>query len=267
MKNIIRTGIGMLGLAVVLTASSVVFIRAHASNVVSTGSAASEVRPVTASIVNIVLSGPIDLALKQATTPELLVKGDAKLVSRVTTRLEGNTLYVGTRGIYISVGKTEQSRIELSLPNLEKLQTSGSGDAVIKGFKGNKLEVSLHGSGNINLDGEYQQVFASLNGSGDLNLGVGNSDLLELTSNGSGDSIVKGQVKNFNVKISGSGDLKASALKSAVVNLNSTGSSSSKVFASQEIKLKVTGSGDVHVMGNPAKRNVERMGSADVHWE
>ena len=267
MNSIIRTGVGMLGLAVVLTASSVVFIRAHANTVAVAGSAASEVRPVTANIVNVILSGPIDLALKQAATPELLVRGDAKLVSRVTTRLEGNTLYIGTRGIYISVGKTEQTKIELSLPNLEKLQTSGSGDAVIKGFKGNKLEVSLQGSGNINLDGEYQQVSASLNGSGDLNLGLGNAELLELASYGSGDSIVRGQVKSFNARLTGSGDLKASALKSVAVNLNSTGSSSSKVFAVQEIKLKVTGSGDVHVMGNPAKRNVERSGSADVHWE
>ncbi|MFZ6745716.1 head GIN domain-containing protein [Undibacterium sp. JH2W] len=267
MKNIIRTGIGMLGLAVVLTASSVVFIRAHASTVVSAGSAASEVRPVNASIVNIVLSGPIDLTLKQAVTPELLVKGDPKLVAKITTRLEGNTLYIGTRGIYISVGKTEQSKIELSLPNLEKLQSSGSGDASIKGFRGNKLELLVQGSGNVSLDGEYQQVFANVHGSGDLALGLANSDVLELNVHGSGDSIIKGQAKTFNAKLTGSGDLNASSLKSAQVNLNSTGSANSRVFASQEIKLKLMGSGDVHVSGNPAKRNVERMGSGDIRWE
>ena len=269
MKNIIRTGIGMLGLAVVLTASTVIFMRAHASPIVAiaSGSAASEVRPVTANIVNIVLSGPIDLQLKQSATPELLVKGDAKLVSRITTRLEGNTLHIGTRGIYISVGKTEQSKVELSLPNLEKLQSAGSGDAIVKGFRGNKVEIAIQGSGNVSFDGEYAQVFANSHGSGDFKLGLASSELVDLTSYGSGDSIIKGQVKQLNVKLTGSGDLNASALKSNQVLLNSMGSSNSKIFASEEVKLKLMGSGDVQVFGKPVKRNVERMGSGEVRWE
>lgn len=269
MKKIIRTGIGLLGLAVVLTASTVVFMRAHAGTVAASegGSAASEVRPVDASIVNIVLNGPINLNMKQASTPEMLVKGNAKLIARVTTRVEGNTLYIGTRGIYISVGKTEQSRVELSLPNLEKMQLLGSGDASVRGFHGNKIDISMQGSGNVMFDGEFQQVFANLLGSGDLNLGLGNSELVELNINGSGDSIVKGQAKMLNAKLTGSGDLNAALLKSAQVNLNSLGSATSKVFASQEVKVKLLGSGDVHVLGNPAKRNVERLGSGDVRWE
>ncbi|MCH8621865.1 head GIN domain-containing protein [Undibacterium sp. TS12] len=268
MKNIIRTGIGMLGLAVVLTASSVVFIKAHAGNVVasSSGSAASEMRPVNASIVNIILSGPIDLSLRQATTPELLVKGDGKLVSRVTTRLDGNTLHIGTRGIFIAVGRTEQTRVELSLPNLEKLQSSGSGDSNIKGFHGNKVEILMQGSGNVVFDGDFQQVLANIHGSGDLNLGLGNTDMLELNVNGSGDSVIKGQARQFTARLNGSGDLNATSLKSAQVNLSSTGSADSRVFASQEIRLKLMGSGDVHVSGNPAKRIVEKMGSGEVSW-
>lgn len=269
MKNIIRTGVGLLGLAVVLTASSVVFMRAHASTVAVNegGSAASEIRPIDASVVNVVLNGPINLNLKQTGTPEMLVKGSSKLIARVTTKVEGNTLYIGTRGIYISIGKNEASRVELSLPNLEKLQLLGSGDASVKGFHGNKMDISMQGSGNVMFDGEFQQVSASLQGSGDLNLGLGNSDIVELNMNGSGDSTVKGQARLLNAKLTGSGDLNTTLLKSAQVNLNSTGSANSKVFASQEVKIKLLGSGDVHVQGNPAKRNVERLGSGDVRWE
>ncbi len=269
MKSILRTGACLLGLAVVLTASSVIFIKAHAATASGSesGGSASEVRTINASIVNVILSGPINLNLKQGATPELLVKGDPKLVSRVTTRLEGNTLHIGTHGIYISIGKTEQSRVELSLPSLEKLHFTGSGDASIKGFRGNKLDIGMQGSGNVQFDGEFQQVSANLLGSGDLNLGLGMSDVVEINLNGSGDSVIRGQTRVLNARLTGSGDLNAASLKSGQVNLNSTGSSTSKIFASQEVKIKVLGSGDVHVQGNPAKRSVERMGSGEVRWE
>ncbi|MFZ6760564.1 head GIN domain-containing protein [Undibacterium sp. Ji50W] len=269
MKNIIRTGAGMLALSVILTGASVVFIKAHAANVAtaSGGSAASEARPVNATVVNVVMHGPVDLILKQASTPEMLIRGDAKLVSRITTTIEGNTLHIGTRGIYISIGKTEQTKVELSLPNLEKLQLSGSGDASIKGFRGNKMDISVNGSGDVNFDGDFQQVNAGLHGSGNLNLNLGNSDTVELSVNGSGDSVIKGQSKVLNARLNGSGDLNAVSLKSAQVFINSVGSSSARVFASQEARLKLTGSGDVHVFGNPGKRNVERAGSGEVRWD
>ncbi|MFZ6658527.1 head GIN domain-containing protein [Undibacterium sp. TJN19] len=269
MKNIIRTGLGMLALSVVLTAASVVFIKAHAGNIAASGSGseASEIRQVNAGVVNIVMHGPVDLVVKQSATPELLIKGDPKLVSRVTTRMEGNTLHIGTRGIFISFGKSEQTRAELSLPTLEKLQIAGSGDASVKGFRGNKVDLSMNGSGDLIFDGEFQQVTASLHGSGDLNLNLGSSEAIDLNINGSGDSNIKGQTKLLTAKLTGSGDLNASSLKSGQVILNSLGSSTSKVFASQEVKLKLMGSGDVHISGNPQKRNVERLGSGEVRWD
>jgi hypothetical protein len=54
---------------------------------------------VTAQVTQVVLSGPIDLLLQSSTVPSLSVKGDPKLASRVTTRVDGNTLYIATRGI------------------------------------------------------------------------------------------------------------------------------------------------------------------------
>lgn len=270
MKNILRTGATLLALSVALTAASVVFMRAHAGTALAaeaTASAGSENRPVAANVVNVVMSGPIDLILRQAATPELLIKGDPKLVARVTTRVEGNTLYVGTRGIFISIGSHQPARIELNLPALEKLQLQGSGDGNVKGFRGNKIELSLRGSGDLVFDNDYQQVQAGLNGSGDLSMTLLNSDNVDLSILGSGDAVVKGQAKVFNAKIGGSGDLDATALKAGVVSLNSMGSSDAKIFATQELKLKMMGSGDVRIFGNPAKRNVERMGSGEVRWD
>lgn len=258
MKSILRTGIAMCVLAIVLIALSVAFMRAHAS-------VSNENRPVDAQVVNVIMSGSIDLVLQQASVPSMLIKGDASMLSRVTSRIEGNTLFLGTRGLIIT---TRQPLIvELNLPNLEKLQMQGSGDSNIKGFRGAALTLESRGSGDLRFDGEYRQVIATSSGSGDLKLVVSNNDKLEIFLHGSGDALVKGQSKILNAKLSGSGDLDAGSLKAAEVSLDSTGSATSRVFASKEIKVRATGNGNVTILGNPQKRNVDRAGSAEIHWQ
>ena len=124
MKNIIKTGIGMLILAIVLIAMSAGFMRAHAAG---NSVVASENRAVDAQVVNLVISGSMDLVLRQASSAAMTIKGEASMLSHVTSKIEGNTLYIGTRGLIIT---TRQPLIvELNLPNLEKLQMQGSGDA------------------------------------------------------------------------------------------------------------------------------------------
>ncbi len=260
MKLIIRTGIAMLILAIVLIAASASFMRAHAAGIV-----ASESRPVDAQVTNIVMSGSIDLVLQQASNPSMMIKGDASMLSRVTSKIEGNTLFLGTRGLIIT---TRQPLIvELNLPNLEKLQMQGSGDSNVKGFRGINLNMETRGSGDLRFEGEYQQIKAISAGSGDIKLVVLNNDKLELALQGSGDGYVKGQTKILNVKLSGSGDLDAASLKAGEVTVDSTGSANSRVFAIKEIKVHATGSGDVTILGNPVKRNVDHAGSAEIHWQ
>jgi hypothetical protein len=249
----------MLILAIVLIALSANFMRAHA------GVVANENRPVDAQVVNVVMSGSIDLVLQQASAPSMLIKGDASMLSRVTSKIEGNTLYLGTRGLIITT--RQPLVVELSLPNLEKLQMQGSGDSSIKSFRGTSLSMETRGSGDVRFEGEYQQVKAISSGSGDMKLVVLNNDKLDITLQGSGDAFVKGQSKILNVKLSGSGDLDAASLKASEVSVDSTGSANSRVFASKEIKVHASGSGDVTVFGNPAKKNVDRAGSAEIHWE
>jgi hypothetical protein len=259
MKSIIKTGIAMLLLAVVLIALSAGFMRAHA------GVVANENRPVEAQVVNIVMSGSIDLVLQQANTPSMVIKGDASMLSRVTSKIEGNTLFLGTRGLIITT--RQPLVVELSLPNLEKLQMQGSGDSTVKGFRGNFLNMETRGSGDLRFEGEYQQVKAISAGSGDIKLVVLNNDKLEITLQGSGDAFVKGQSKALSAKLTGSGDLDASSLKANEVTVDSTGSANSRVFAFKEINVHASGSGDVTIYGNPLKRSVNRSGSADIHWQ
>lgn len=261
MKTIIRTGLGMLILAIVLTALGAGFMRAHAGTV----TVATESRSIEAGVTQVVLSGPIELDLKQGGTASMLIKGEANMLPRVTSRVEGNTLYLGTRGIIITI--RQPLVVELSLPALEKLQLQGSGNSVVRGFRGTRLELQTRGSGDLNADLEFQTVLANSSGSGNLKLNFANSDKVELSMQGSGDALLSGQAKSLHAKLAGSGDLDAFALKANLASIRSFGSGDAKVYAGQELQLQLNGSGDVVIHGAPVKRNVERHGSGDILWQ
>lgn len=265
MKTIFRTGLVMLILAIALTAASTALMRAHAATGNTSALVASEIRPLEAGILNVVLSGPIDLELKQADTPQMRVKGDASMLPRVTSRVEGNTLYLGTRGIIVLI--RQPLKVELSLPVLEKFQMQGSGDSQVSGFHGSRLELSVTGSGDLNFAGDYQQVQARSSGSGDLALSFTQLDSLDLVLQGSGDVSLKGQAKLLNFKLSGSGDLDSSAMKAKQVSVFCSGSSEVQVFAAQAITVRSLGSGNTTVYGKPAKRMIERSGSGEISWQ
>lgn len=264
MKNLIKVGAGMLALAVVLIAITSLFMQAHAAG--SAAGLTSESRSLPANVVNIVMNGPIDLDLKQAATVEMQVRGEAGMLARVTTRVEGNTLYVGTRGLGLFLGMHKPLRVEVRLPALEKLQMQGSGDGSVSGFRGSRAELLVHGSGALHFDGDYQQLAIRQAGSGDLRINDPNADSIDLNMTGSGDAAMRGQVRSLTATIAGSGDLDALGLKAAQLTLQSMGSGNARVYASQEANLRLRGSGDVHVSGNPPKRTAERSGSGEASW-
>ncbi|HTD02171.1 head GIN domain-containing protein [Undibacterium sp.] len=269
MKTIIRIGAGMLALAAVLIAITSAFMTAHAAPVGAGASAAgsgqgSDSRSIQAGVVHVVLNGPMDLALRQGNVPDLQIRGEAAMVSRVTTRVEGNTLYIGTKGFFMML--RQPLRVELVLPNFEKLQMLGSGDGTVSGFRGNRAELAMSGSGDLSFEGDYQQVQVNMSGSGDLKMALANSDNVDVSIMGSGEAMLKGQTRALNVRLAGSGDLDAANLRASQAIVQSMGSADAKVYATQEARVSSYGSGDIRVYGNPGKRSAERRGAGSISW-
>jgi DUF4097 and DUF4098 domain-containing protein YvlB len=157
--------------------------------------------------------------------------------------------------------------VELVLPMLEELTVRSSGDTKVSGFSGDKLELRLHGSGNVNFSGRYRNLVAGAHGSGNLHLNAGSSEHVELELVGSGEIKSSGSCKTLDAQLTGSGDLDARHLAADKVTVDLKGSGTSHVFAKQSADLTLRGSGDIRVLGNPDQRNVNRSGSGDVSWE
>lgn len=268
MRALMKIAAGLLLLAFALIGVTYSMLKAYGSNSPTSTvgrSLSSETRKIDAMATVIDLNGPIDLILTQGQAASLKVRGEQRSLANVETIQDGRDLHIGTKGMLLN--PRHRLQVELVLPSLEELIVTGSGDTKVSGFNGERLELQLRGSGNVNFSGRYRDLNASAHGSGNLNLNAGSSENVELAMVGSGQITASGSCKALNAELTGSGDLNARHLAADTVTVNLRGSGTSHVFAKQSAELTLRGSGDIRVLGNPNRRNVNRTGSGEVSWD
>jgi hypothetical protein len=267
MRALFKTGFVLLLLSFVLIGVSYSMLRARGSSgTASPGSrlVAIDKRPLAAAIDSIDLSGPINLTLRQGPAAALEVRGEQRLLANIDTASEGRTLHIGTRGILLR--HRQPIEVSVTLPALATLSVNGSGDATVSGFAGERLELTLGGSGTMRFNGRYRDNTVRLHGSGDLEVTGGSSERVDAESIGSGNLTLVGATRVLHAELRGSGELNARHLRADEVHLSHTGSGSSAVYASAKAEITLSGSGDATVYGNPERREVSRHGSASVDF-
>lgn len=268
MQALLKVGLTLLLLAFALIGVSYSLLRAQGlSNPTSAAGRAqgSETRAISKAVTNIVLTGPIDLTLRQGSPASMQVRGEQRLLPNIDTTQDGDTLRIGTKGMLLHHHRPLQ--VMLVLPTLTRLEVHGSGDSTVDGFSGEQFDLQLYGSGNVKFNGRYRQVGAGVHGSGDLDLNTGNSDSVDLEMVGSGQITSSGSCKSLSTALTGSGDVNAQHLASDQVSVSLKGSGDTNVFARKAADLTLRGSGDIRVYGNPDQRTVNRTGSGEVHWD
>jgi hypothetical protein len=268
MRALLKIGIGLLLLSFLLIGVTYSMLKAYGTTSptsVAGRTLSGETRKVDAMAVTVVLEGPIDLILTQGPTASMKVRGEQRSLANIETIQDGRDLHIGTKGMLLN--PKHRLQVELVLPMLEELTVRSSGDTKVSGFSGDKLELRLHGSGNVNFSGRYRNLIAGAHGSGNLHLNAGSSEHVELELVGSGEIKSSGSCKTLDAQLTGSGDLDARHLAADRVTVDLKGSGTSHVFAKQSADLTLRGSGDIRVLGNPDQRNVNRSGSGDVSWE
>lgn len=139
--------------------------------------------------------------------------------------------------------------IEITIPNLERIDLSGSGDIIVSDFNDiNDLEVVISGSGEVVFEDNItlETLDARISGSGEIRCNTSPVDLTYLQ-----------------VKISGSGDLDAYEFHAKDCDINISGSGKCFVTATDNLDVKISGSGSVFYHGNPSV-NTQITGSGKV---
>lgn len=267
MRALLKIGAGLLGLALILIGMSYSMLRAQGTarpGERESREVVSETRKLSAAVRAVQLNGPIDMTLRQGAVPSLVIKGEQRLMGNIDTWEDNGVLHIGPRGMLLHHRQPLQA--VLVLPGLTKLAVSGSGDSSVNGFSGERIEVALHGSGNLKFNGRFKEVTGALQGSGDLELNGGTSGRVALSVVGSGDVTVVGSSDLFELDQTGSGDVDAEHLASGAARVNLLGSGTVVLNVRDKVDAHLRGSGDIVIHGDPPERTISKTGSGEVEF-
>jgi hypothetical protein len=203
---------------------------------------AEETRDVS-SFNEVFVKGSMDVEIKVGGERSVRVVADSDIIDNVETEVRGDELHIGLeRGHY---GNINKMIVYITVPSLEGAGVHGSGDLYVENAKADEFELELHGSGDaVFKDAVIGEMDIQLQGSGDIEMD-GSCDTIEVELQGSGDVDAGDFVcKAADVLLQGSGDV--------------------HVHATEEAEIKVHGSGDVVVSGEPGKVRSKVRGSGDI---
>ena len=180
------------------------------------------------------LTGSPDVIYKQAQgKPSVEVYGQDNIVELLDIYVQNNSLTVKFKN-NTSIQNRGKLEIRVSGPALNRIALSGSGDI--------KLVNGIQTDDNLSI---------KIQGSGDIAGNKISCNLLSLSINGSGDISLSGICKNAEYSINGSGDIQASELETENVTTSINGSGDISCYATESLKGRVSGSGEVAYRGEP----------------
>lgn len=179
---------------------------------------------------------PAKVYLEQGEKQSVRIVADSETLEQIITEVKGRTLNIRFPGNNIfkrwDPGKIE---IYISVPEVDGLNLSGSGDIISEKIESRILDLLISGSGNIRIEQlTAERVSATISGSGNIKIEDG------------------GVAEELKTRISGSGNIDASGFEAKNVDAQTTGSGNCSVYSNGMIKVRIAGSGNVYYSGNPA---------------
>ena len=266
-------------IALLFTAIIFISITANAQWIKPSGNTISETRNLD-SFHSIHSSSSADIMISQGNTQKVVVESDANLVPHIKTYVSDGVLKIEIKKNFKNI---DELTIYITVPDLNKISVSGSGDIKVNKFKSTELIVKISGSGDFYGDLDLKKLQYKVSGSGDgnisgvtgeLEIGISGSGDIKATGlrlsncsakvNGSGDMNLSGKTENLSIAISGSGDIHAYGLEAVNVTAKIAGSGDIEITAIENISASIAGSGDVYYKGNPNQSKVSASGSGDL---
>lgn len=188
------------------------------------GPSATEIRQVV-SFNKIRLNGSGNIEIVQGNTQQVTITGYSNLLEIYQSVVKDGELSLGfERRKNI---RNDNIKTKIEIPDLQSVNINGSGDVVINGFlQGTSLNAQINGSGRIRISSSaFNSMTCHINGSGDIFAAAIPAKTSEATISGSG-----------------------------FIELNCT----------QQLKIRISGSGTVDYYGSPPATDISISGSGIV---
>ena len=198
------------------------------------------------SFTSIVFLGAGYLIIEQGNEASLIVRADENVIENIKTEVLDKEL-----NLTISRSLTDIFLYRKTIPTyivtvteLDKITIIGSGSVQSNGISTDKLELSLDGSGNVQMKIESGEIVSRIFGSGAYTL--------------------TGTTTRQIIHIIGSGSYKAPHLQSLQAGVRITGSGDVLVNVREELNASVIGSGEIRYIGDPFISEESVQGSGTI---
>ncbi|MDZ4823808.1 MAG: head GIN domain-containing protein [Flavobacteriales bacterium] len=173
---------------------------------------------------------------------KLVVSAQKNLAEKITTQVKGGVLVIDGEGCFTA---SEPIEVFVYVNEVSKITSDGSGNiSSDNAIRGDNLEIISDGSGEIRLRLKVNKT--------------------EVYHNGSGNVSIQGQTNALLIKADGSGDTNCKALSANDAEATNNGSGDVSVFATEDMALKLRGSGGITYNGNPKKFTQDDDGSGEI---
>lgn len=193
-----------------------------------------EIRKVSPfSEISLAISGTV--YLEQGIKQSVRIVARDETLEKIITEVNNRTLKIRFPNSSI-FNRTNPGKIEIyiTVPEIDGLSVSGSGDIVAPEIRTRILDLAVSGSGNIKIDElQSERIKGAVSGSGSVTIGDG------------------GIADELKVNISGSGNFNAAGFEASEVAVQISGSGNCRVNTNGTLKARIAGSGNVYYRGNP----------------
>lgn len=185
---------------------------------------------------------PANTHYRAGTGDAVVVTGDPAILSHI--RVKDGVVGMDCRGGFNHWGS---QRIEVTLPgrhNFREFALLGSGDMSVTGLSQAEVELSLAGSGNIDVEGKTGKMSIDLKGNGNV--------------------AAKGQTDDLTVDVKGSGNLRLGDLLARNADVDIKGAGKVEVAPQDALTVDIKGSGSIYLRSEPKKIETSIRGSGRI---
>ena len=190
------------------------------------------------------VSGSFDVFLVKGKEGKIELGVEENLEPYLITEVENGKLKIKWKK-GSNINTTKKTTVTVFFEELSGVALAGSGDIISRdAIASDKMDVAVAGSGDIRLDLKVNSTHAALSGSGDIEL--------------------SGTSAEFEAAVAGSGDIEAHELQAQKAELKISGSGTIQANVTDEIIVRISGSGDIKYKGNPRVEDIKVSGSGEV---
>lgn len=241
--EVVRSSWVVVSAVVVLTSMVVSGCSVVVDGVRGSGEVVSEERTLDTFSTVLAMGSP-DVRITQGDVQSVTVRAEDNIVPLLETDVRGGVLTLRVQNRVV-IRPTEPMVFDITVVDLESVETSGSGDLGVDGWNADDAEIRTSGSGDVVVDDLRTQS-------------------LTVETSGSGDVDVSGTTTSQRAQTSGSGGYRACRLDSEVADVSTSGSGEALVTVTERLDADISGSGDVRYAGDPEEVSQDSSGSGDV---